>query len=177
MSGAAGSTAADTREVSVVGVVEDFHATSFRERIEPMIILLESDYYYLSSRLHTEDVAATLAFPETTMHTFAPERPFEYFFVDDRFDALHRADRQIGQVFATFASLATFIACLGLFGLASYTASQRRREVGVRKVLGATAGNIVALLSVELTRLVIVAHVIASPLSLFCQSSEIWMGG
>lgn len=166
---------ADTREVNVVGVVEDFHATSFRARIEPMVILLESGYYYLSSRLHTEDVAATLAFLENTMRTFAPERPFEYFFVDERFNALHGADRQIGQVFATFAVLATFIACLGLFGLASYTASRRRREVGVRKVLGATAGSIVALLSAEFTRLVIVALVIAAPISYVAMQH--WLGG
>ena len=156
---------AGQRTVTVIGVVKDFHVVSFHEQIEPMLFLMDPEYYYLSVRLRAGDLAATLAFLETTMTTFAPQRPFEYFFVDERFDALHRADLQLGQTFGAFSLLATLIASLGLFGLAAFTAEQRTREVGVRKVLGATVTSIVLLLSKDFTRLVLIALVAAAPLA------------
>ena len=153
------------RTLTVVGVVKDFHVVSFRKAIEPTLFMLDPEYYYLSVRLHADDLAATLAHLETTMATFAPQRPFEFFFVDERFDALHRADQQLGLIFGAFSLLATLIACLGLFGLTAFTAEQRTKEVGIRKVLGASAASIVLLLSRDFTRLVVAALVVAAPLA------------
>ncbi len=166
---------ADRKTVDVIGVIRDFHVRSLREQIEPMLFLLESDYYYVSARLQSENAGETLAFLEKTLTSFAPQRPFEYFFVDERFDALHRTDRQIGQVFGAFALIATIIACLGLFGLAAFTAARRTREVGVRKVLGASVVSIIALLSKEFTRLVVIAIVIAVPLGYLAMQR--WLDG
>ena len=94
-----------------------------------------------------------------------PGNPFDFFFLDDHFERQYQADVQFGQVFALFASLAIFIACLGLFGLASYMTSQRTKEIGVRKVLGASISSILALLSKDFTQLIIVAILLATPMS------------
>ena len=100
----------------------------------------------------------------------APGQPFSYAFLEDSFDAMYRAEQRIGTIALTFACLAIFIACLGLFGLAAFTAEQRTKEIGVRKVLGASVGSIVALLSKDFLKLVLIAIVIASPIAWYAMN-------
>ena len=108
-----------------------------------------------------------MAFIETTWNTFEKERSFEYFFVDENFDALYHSEERLSQIITFFAFIAIFVACLGLFGLASYTAEQKTKEIGIRKVLGASVDSIVFLLSRNFIKWVLVANVIAWPLAYF----------
>jgi len=164
-----------SRSGEVIGVLANFNVESLHEPIEPIVFFIDQDFYYLSVRVQAEDLASTLGFIQDRLATFAPHLPFDYSFVDERFDALHRADERLGQIFSVFAALAVFIACLGLFGLAAFTAQRRTKEVGVRKVLGATAPSIVALLSKNFLRLVAVAFVMACPLAYFAMRQ--WLNG
>lgn len=154
-----------SRTGTVVGVVEDFNAESLHHPIEPIVFFIDADFNYLSARLRPGDLDGTLAFLERRLAALAPGLPFEYFFVDERFEALHRADARLGQIFGLFAGLAVLIACLGLVGLAAYMAERRTKEVGVRKVLGASVGSVVVLLSKDFARLVLIAFVVAAPVA------------
>ncbi len=104
------------------------------------------------------------------MQTFSPDYPFDYYFLDEAFDQLYVAEQKMGQILGVFTVLALGIACLGLFGLGAYAAEQRTREIGVRKVLGASVGGIVLLLSKDFTRLVLIAFVVAVPVAYFAMS-------
>ena len=103
----------------------------------------------------------------------APGQPFAYSFMDERFDRIYANEQKVGQIFGVFAFLAIFIACLGLFGLASFTAEQKRKEIGIRKVLGASITHIVNKLSMSFIKLVAVAFLIASPISYFAM--KVWL--
>ena len=118
-------------------------------------------------RIRPDDIPGVLSFLEEKWHTFAPDQPFEYSFLDQDFDALYQAEQRLGKIFIAFAIFAILIACLGLFGLASFTAEQRTKEIGVRKVLGASVPQLVVLLSKEFTLLVVIAFVFAAPISFF----------
>ena len=157
----------------VVGVIQDFHFQSLREAIQPLVFYTlknaRNKYYYdyLAIRLRPDaPPQETLAQLETDWQSFT-EQPFDFFFLDDQYDALYRAEQRLGTLFAYFAGLALFVACLGLFGLASFTAEQRTKEIGVRKVLGATVPGVVLLLSKEFVLLVGIAFVIAAPVAYF----------
>jgi putative ABC transport system permease protein len=153
-------------EGEVVGVVRDFHYHSLREAVEPLFLHAFPDFYdRFTLRLAPADVHATVAAVERAWAAEAPHLPFTYTFLDERFDEQYRADARFGQLFGVFAGLAILVACLGLFGLASYTAEQRTKEIGVRKVLGASVAGIVALLSRDVLRLLAVAFVVAVPLA------------
>jgi putative ABC transport system permease protein len=152
---------------TVIGVVEDFHFESLRENIGPLVMYLGENRDLISFRLKTRDVSATVALLGRTWKEFLPGQPFEYFFLDDRFEGMYRAEQRIGRIFSGFAVLAVLIGCLGLFGLAAFTASQRTKEIGIRKVLGATAPNIVRLLMREFVILIGIANLIAWPLAYF----------
>ena len=153
----------------VLGVVKDFHLTSMHEPITPLVLQMRPDESwwrtFIAVKIHPDDVAGTLAFLEETWRAFAPEGAYDYFFIDESFEALHRADARFAEAFGYFTLLALFIACLGLFGLAAFTAEQRTKEIGIRKALGASTSGIVLLLSKEFTKLVIVAFMLASPLA------------
>lgn len=150
----------------IVGVVKNFHFRSLQQEITPMSIRLSPQFSrYISLRVHSEDIAATLADLEETWINLAPQRPFQYFFLDDAFDQQYRGEVRFGQLFIYFSGLAIFIACLGLLGLISYTVVQRTKEIGIRKVLGATETSIVKLLSQDFLWLVLMAFVIATPLA------------
>jgi putative ABC transport system permease protein len=152
----------------VAGVVEDFHFFSLRESIEPLVMFTSpGDFDYMMVKIAPTDVTGTLAFLEEQWKRLAPHRPFEYTFLDAELDALYRAERRVGKVFTGFAVLAVLIACLGLFGLAALTAEQRTKEIGVRKVLGASEGLIVYLLSKDFIKLVLVAFVLGMPLAYY----------
>ncbi len=157
----------------VVGVVRDFHFRSKHQKIEPLILsLLPSSrfVYFVSVKMKSSNISDTLAFLKRKWNAFSPGWPLEYFFLDDNFDRMYKSEDRLRQVFMTFTSLAIFIACLGLFGLAAFTAEQRTKEVGIRKVLGASVPGVVLLLSKEFMKWVLIANVIAWPVAYFAMS-------
>ncbi len=152
----------------VIGVAKDFHHASLHDPIAPLAIqVLPGAYNHLLVRVRPEHLDETLAHLETTWTAFSPSRTFSYSFLDDDFDRLYRADDRTGAIVGIFSGLAIFIACLGLFGLAAFTAEQRTKEIGVRKVLGASVPDLVALLSKDFLRLVGIAFVVAMPVAYF----------
>ena len=153
---------------TVIGVVKDFHLSSMREAIEPVSLQLHEPQSWgagdeLVVRFAPDAIREGLAHVETSLAEVAPQATFDYRFLDDTFDAMYRAEERLGSVFLLFAGVAILVACLGLFGLATYAAEQRTKEVGIRKALGATAGQIVRLLTQEFAVLVAVAFVVAAP--------------
>ncbi|MGH7598070.1 MAG: ABC transporter permease [bacterium] len=156
----------DTRRGAIIGVAKDFHFQSLHQKIEPLLFhVLPSGFNYMLVKVGANDISATLAGLEKKWASFDPNRSFEYSFLDDDFDALYRAEEKMQAIFGNFTLLAVVIACLGLFGLASFTIQQRTKEIGVRKVLGASVSQIVMILSKEFTRLVLIAFVVACPLA------------
>ena len=151
---------------TVIGVVDDFHVNSLRDAIEPFAIFRSDEgEQFLSIRLEPGSVYSTIDQIKNKWSDFAPALPFDYHFLDDRFDQIHQNDRNLGKIFIYFTSLAIIIACLGLFGLASFSTERRIKEIGIRKTLGASVGHIVGLLSMEFTRWVILANVAAWPVA------------
>lgn len=146
----------------VIGVVKDFHFSNMREKIAPLIMLLGESRGYLSLKVSPDNVDQTLSHVENKWSEFGPGQPFEYTFMDQRFDNLYENEARIGKVFSVFAFLAIFIACLGLYGLAAFTTEQKRKEIGIRKVLGASTFQILTLLSKEFLQLVLIAFLIGS---------------
>ena len=153
----------------VIGVVKDFHFHSLYSQIAPLIMTCAPPLYgnYLSFKLGSGDVERTIAFIKKTLKSFGTTRPLEYFFFDDTFNSMYRAERKLGAAFNYFAALALFIACLGLFGLAAYTAETRTKEIGIRKVLGASTSKIVFLLSGKFALSVFFANTIALPIAYY----------
>jgi len=151
----------------VIGVVKDFHYKSMKENIDPLVFHLGKNSGYVSFKLSTAEATATIDYLNNLWDEFAPGQPFAYSFLNERFDRLYVAEQKVGKIFGVFASLAIFIACLGLFGLASFTAEQRRKEIGIRKVLGASVTNIVNKLSFGFIKLVFVSFIIAAPIAYF----------
>ena len=157
-------------EGRIVGVVEDFNYVSLQETIEPLAIVptmtpFGSAPLYVSLRLRTDDLPGTLAQLEDTWRTLIPHRPFSYFFLDEDFDQQYRAEDRLARIFGVFAGLAILIACLGLFGLSAFTAEQRTKEIGVRKVLGASVPGLVGLFARDFLKLVALAFVAAVPVT------------
>lgn len=161
-------------QLTIIGVVKDFHYESLRTTIEPVGLVLNAAalggntghaFANVSFRLQTADVSTALASIEKTWKQIAPGRPFAYSFLREDFDAMYRAEQRIEQLFTVFASVAVLIACLGLFGLSAFAAEQRQKEIGVRKVLGGSVTGIVALLSKDFLKPVLIAIVIASPVA------------
>jgi len=158
----------DYERGSVVGVIKDFHFRSLHEEIQPMVLFMMPEWFsYLSVRIRPENISTTIDFVEKKWHEFDPNRPFDYFFLDEIFDQMYRAEQRFGNTFVAFSVLAVVIACLGLFGLASFMAERRTKEIGIRKVLGASIINIVSQLSKDFTKWVIFANLIAWPVAFF----------
>jgi putative ABC transport system permease protein len=162
-----GKTEADTvKRGRVIGVVKDFHFKSFHQKIEPLVLhIFPAGFNEFVVRIRPENSAATLGFLEQKWARLAPNWPFDYKFLDDQFAKLYESEQAFGRLFGVFTGLSIFVACLGLFGLASFTAQQRTKEIGVRKVLGASVGSIVALLSKDFLKLVGIAFLLAAPLA------------
>jgi len=149
-------------------VIADFHQKSLRYPLEPLILLpLYSTYSALSVKMDTKDVAATMKAVKAKYDAFFPGNLFDYYFLDDKFNRQYANDQLFGKVFGIFSALAISIACLGLLGLSLFATTQRTKEIGVRKVLGASVSNIVLLLSKDFVKLVMIAFVIASPVAWF----------
>ncbi len=153
------------KEFEIVGVVKDYHHLSMHQRIEPVIYLASVGYSYFTIQTDVSGLPAKLATLESLYKRTFAGNPFEYFFADEAYDRQFRSERQLGKVFVAASLVAILIACLGIFGLAAFAAQQRTKEIGVRKVLGASVGSIVALLSKDFLKLVFVAILLASPLA------------
>lgn len=154
----------------VIGVVKDFHYNSMRQKIMPLVIVLGNDASAMSFQITSEDIPGTIAALEAHWKSFAPDFPFEYTFMDDRFSNMYTAEQKVGKIFTIFCSLAILIACLGLFGLASYTAEQRTKEIGIRKVLGASVWSVIMMFSKDFTKLVLIALLMAVPISYYAMN-------
>lgn len=152
---------------TVVGVIKDFHFESMKQNIGALGLGLGRSRGFVSFRFKTENLASMLASLEKAWQTFGPEQPFTYSFLDQRFAEMYRAESKVGDIFSVFAGFAIFTACLGLFGLASFTAEQRTKEIGIRKVLGATAANVTLLISKDFVKLVLAANLVAWPAAWF----------
>lgn len=158
-------------EGQIIGVVDDFHFSSLYSSFEPLIIRLDPpETWRLYVRTGEGQTDAALASLETVFKKFNANYPFEYRFMDEDFERMYRKEKLMGSLALSFAILAIFISCLGLFGLASFTAEQRTKEIGVRKVLGASVSNLILLLSKEFLRLVAVAFVFAAPMAYYLMS-------
>jgi putative ABC transport system permease protein len=153
------------RKGMVIGVTKDFNYQSLHNKVEPLTIRIANFYSFnkLSLRVKSEHLSKTIAELGNTWATIAPTRPFLYSFMDKSFNEQYQQDVRFGEIFMTFGCLTIFIACLGLFGLATYSTEKRVKEIGIRKVLGASVANIVSLLSGDFVKLVLVAIVIATP--------------
>ena len=150
----------------VVGVVNDYHQISLKKPLDPSIFncsLYGAEYY--SMRINTSNLSRTIEHVKKSWASAFPGNPFEYFFLDEYFDRQYANERKFEKLFVSFAVLAIIIGCLGLFGLSAYTASQRVKEIGIRKVLGASVPDITKMLSKDFLRLVVIAIVIASPIA------------
>ncbi len=156
------------REGKIIGVMKDFHFRSLQEEIKPLSMRIEPDGCdVVSVQVTAVDAMATVNAIESKWKTGIPNRPFSYFFLDEFFDRQYRSELRFGKLFLDFAILAIFISCLGLLGLASYSTIQRTKEIGIRKVMGASVSGIVGLLSKEFVILVLISFVIAAPVSYY----------
>ncbi|CAA9278695.1 MAG: Acidobacterial duplicated orphan permease (function unknown) [uncultured Cytophagales bacterium] len=151
----------------VIGVVRDFHQQSLYNPIEALVILCRPVNQVIHVKVSPRNVAQTLAFIEQKWRQVYPDRLFEYTFLDQDFESAYENDKQRGRIFTAFALLTIVIACLGLFGLATFTTEQRVKEIGVRKVLGASVSSVVLLLSKDFTKLVLFSFPIAIPVAYF----------
>ena len=153
------------RAFPVIGVVKDFNFSSMHDKIGPVVMTLADNRRNLAIRLRPGDIHSSVSKIETKWREFANGVPFNYTFMDDDFNKLYHAEAQTGELFVAFAAFAILIACLGLFGLVTYATEQRTKEIGIRKVLGARVTRIVALLSRDFARLVLIAALIAFPVA------------
>lgn len=149
----------------IIGVVKDFNFSSLREEIKPLALIYGESRGAISVKLQTANLTGVMDAIKDKWKVFSPNQEFSYSFMDQDFDATYRSEQRIAQLFISFSTLAILIACLGLFGLAAYAAEQRNKEIGIRKVLGASVPGIVRMLSIDFVRLVLLAILIASPLA------------
>jgi len=160
----------------IAGVVNDYHQVSFKKPLEPTIFFCRvHDGEFYSMRIHTDHLSQTIKHVQQSWAKAFPGNPFEYFFLDDYFNKQYSNEQKFGKLFITFAALAIIISCLGLFGLSAFTASQRIKEIGIRKVLGASVLNITSMLSKDFLKLVLVAVLIATPVAWFIMNK--WLQG
>jgi putative ABC transport system permease protein len=151
----------------IIGVIKDFHFSGLQTKIEPFFLAVRPDYRYISLTVGPENLENTIKFVEGVWKKLFPGNIFEYFFLDKEFDRQYRSEEQIARMFNVFVTLGMFITCLGILGLISYSAEQRTKEIGIRKVLGASGGHILILLQKEYIRCVLTANVIAWPAAYF----------
>ena len=157
----------------IVGIVEDFNFRSLRTEIEPLAFLMMGGSFgnstpsFVFARIRPENIKQTIEYMETVWDRFETKREFDYGFVDENFERLYRAEERIGRLFQTFTILAGVISCFGLFGLASFMTVRRTKEIGIRKVLGASSSGLVYILVREFTKWILVANLISWPIAYF----------
>ena len=150
-------------EYRIIGVMKNFNFSSLRDVVTPLALKLGKDNGNISVRINSSDIPNVLAQIKNKWKAIASSQPFDYSFMDEDFNKLYTAEQRTAQIFITFAVLAILIACLGLFGLVTYAAEQRTKEIGIRKVLGANVANIVTMISKDFLKLILIASVIAFP--------------
>ncbi len=154
------------KKYRIIGVVKDFHFSPVQYAVKPLILAYTpQDFRFFVIKIDSERIPEAIASMERVGRKFAPEYPFEFRFLDEEYDMTYRTEQRVGTIFRSFAILAIVISCLGLFGLASFLAERRTKEIGIRKALGASVSEIVLLLSKEFTKWVVVANVIAWPIA------------
>ena len=162
------------KPVTIIGVIKDFNFTSLRQNIDPVVLQLGDDTGDLSIKVQTAGLPALLAKIEDDWHGLS-QAPFQYSFMNQDFDAMYRSEQRTGTIALLLTSLAIIIACLGLFGLAAYAAEQRAKEIGIRKILGASIANITGMLSKDFIKLVCLAILISSPIAWYLMHK--WLEG
>jgi len=164
---------------TIIGVIKDFNFQSLRDPITPLTIQSVESFgggaAYVIARVKGADITTTVGTIEAKWKAMVPDQLFKFVFLDQNLKAQYEAEKQAGQVFAIFSSLAIIIACVGLFGLSAYTASLRTKEIGVRKVMGASVASVVLLLSKEFTKLILIAFVLSVPIAWFIMNQ--WLSG
>jgi len=160
----------ESRPGYVKGVVKDFNFESMHQPIKPLVLFPEARANALMLKLKGGNIPQTIAYLESKWKTLVTDRPFEYHFLDDDFNSLYQSELRLGKVLNVFAGMAMALACLGLIGLSSYSAKQRKKEIGIRKVLGAGVRQMMGLLSVEYVKLVLIAILLASPVAWLCMN-------
>ncbi|MFQ5824979.1 MAG: ABC transporter permease [bacterium] len=158
------------RDGRIIGVVKDFHFRSLHDKINPLILNLgtfgkEYDFFHLTVRINPGNIPETLKFIEGVWQKHVPESPFEYHFLDETLDKLYTTEQRLGKIFGYLTFLTIFVSCLGLFGLATFLAEQKTKEIGIRKVLGSSVTGIVVLLSKVFMKWVLISNVIAWPIA------------
>jgi putative ABC transport system permease protein len=152
----------------VIGVVKDFHFEGLQKPLEPLVMTVWPDWFgYISISLHTSDYRKAVSGVEKVWSSLLPNRPFEYFFLDQDFERQYQAEERFSEVFSVFAFLAIFISCLGLLGLAAFTAERKTKEIGIRKVFGASVARIVAHVNREFALLLLVGGAASIPATWF----------
>jgi len=157
----------ETKEFTIIGVVKDFHSRSLHYTIEPLIFIKFQDFHTLSVKIRPENLSNTISLVQTKWREFEPNHPFEYFFLDENIDNLYKTEIKMGILIQTFTLLAIFIACFGLFGMVSYISEQRTKEIGIRKIVGASIPNITTLLTKEFLLWIFLANLFAWPIAYF----------
>ncbi len=160
----------DTSRCHVVGVVEDYHFSSLKEGIEPLFIAMRRNANIFAIKVEPANIQAALASIQQHWERISPAYPFEFTFLDETFYKLYQQEQKESKLFSIFSFISIVIACLGIFALASYAAEERTKEIGIRKVLGASVGSVFNLLSKEYVRLVVIANLFAWPLAWFAMS-------
>jgi putative ABC transport system permease protein len=156
---------------TIIGVMKDHHISSFHDEIEPMVLSNDPEYFWtMAVKIKSYDISGTIQSIKKTFSKFVPEYPFTYTFLDEDINTLYRGEKQTGRIIRTFSIIAILIACLGLFGLAAFAAQRRTKEIGIRKVLGATAPSLVLMLSSEFTKWVLVANIVAWPVAYYAMN-------
>ena len=152
----------------IVGIVKDFHISSLYSSIDPLLIHISKDpSQFLFAKLSNKNTKETVEAIENLYKQFNPDYPFSYRFLDESYERIYQSEASLGKLSTYFALIAVFISCLGLFGLATYTADRRTKELGIRKVLGASVSQLIVLLSREFTWLVIIAFTLSVPVSYY----------
>jgi putative ABC transport system permease protein len=154
----------DTKTYHVIGVVKNFNFNSLREQVSPMALFYGEERGKMAVRFKSANIPSLISAIEAKWRTLAPNQPFSYSFMDEDFNNIYKSEQRVGKIAISFSALAILIACLGLFGLVTYAAEQRTKEIGIRKVLGASVSNIINMLSKDFMKLVLVAMLIAFPL-------------
>jgi putative ABC transport system permease protein len=154
--------------LKIIGVIKDFNLRTLHHKVAPLIIgMKKSNIRHMFVKISATNIPGTIASLKSAWISLVPEYPFDFMFLDDQLEELYRADQRIGKIINVFAGLALFVACLGLFGLASFVAERRTKEIGIRKILGASNPVIFHLLAKDFIKWIFLANVIAAPIAVY----------